>query len=448
MTEIIGIIITLLIAAIGFVVIASFRLLPKTPFLLSISYGYGLGFGLVGIHMFLLSRLGVAWHELALLIPWLVLAVYLLLARNLKKVRVKIPRVGSGISLVLIVIILSLIFYVIFEALLRPLTAWDGWASWLLKSRVFYIDGGIRDGVLRYVQSDYPLVVGLVGTFFYTLLGQINDRVVLLLSAGFYIATGGIFFFSLKNKIGIKLSLLFTFLLFATQNLIRHGGRYEAGQADLALGYFFLADTVLLSRYIKDKKISTLVLLNLFVGITGLIKNEGILFSLLIESILLWIIIAQKRFHHMIGLVPFVILFLDWQLYRLFSNMPKVSHYISASIHPERLSIIITEFVRQMINVQNWNLVWIAYMLACITWAFGSGRKNSAWIFLLLSISQLLVYVGVFMVTNTDTIGHIRGVFDRLLIHLAPIAIFFTALVVGGLKGHVPKLFNILYEKV
>ena len=59
------------------------------------------------------------------------------------------------------------------------------------------------------------------------------------------------------------MALIFTFLLLSTQNLVRHGGRFEAGYADLALGFYIFLSVLLLLDYLKiqNKKALFLFLL-------------------------------------------------------------------------------------------------------------------------------------------------------------------------------------------
>jgi hypothetical protein len=428
MSELSVIISILLIAFVGYLIIRGFRLLPNLSFLYILSYSYGFGVGVIALQMFLYARIGIAWNTISLLFPWAALFLIFLIKKRFKisyKPRLHWP--GVNFRTVLLVAILLLLGFVVFESLLRPLTAWDGWASWLLKSKVFFVDGGMKGGVFTYMDTDYPIVIGMIGAFVYTMLGEVHDRAVLLLFASFYICLGGVLFYSLKEQFGVGKSLLFTFLLLSTQNLIRHGGRFEAGQADLALGYYFLVCVTLLLRYIGDKNYKTLLLLNIFLGITALIKNEGIPMSLCIAGVALWHVMRRKEYRQLFLFLFYFIPIIDWQVYKVIADIPKLPGYIQLSVYPERVMSIISEFLKELTNILNWNLLWFVFFYSVFIWSLQKKKRRTHTIVLFLILFQFCIYFLVFSVSRVEPTDHIRNVFDRLLIHIAPVAVVFIS---------------------
>ncbi len=433
----------LFVTCLGSLIIVAFNLLPKEHPLSLLCFGYGLGVGLIGLQMFVYARIGLSFSLPLIVTPWFLFLLFPLrnkISYPYKRLKVRI----NAIDKVLLVFILCLLGFVFFESLMRPVTAWDAWATWLLKSKVFFIDNGIKSGIFRYLASDYPLLIGMIGTFVYEFIGSINDRVVLLVFSSFYIALSGVFFFTLLPKIGLTKSLLFTFLLLSTQNLIRHGGRYEAGQADLALGYYFLVDVVILLKYIKTKSFPTLILLNIFLGITALIKNEGIPISIFVCITVVFYVIKFKSYKQLVSLLFLFIPLLDWQVYKAISDMPKLPSYVQFALYPDRFFQIVKGFFQEAQNIKNWNLLWIVFLVSTVLFPFRKKENKTIGIILLLVYLQLAMYLLIFMNTTEDPTAHIKDVFDRLLLHIAPTAMLTISYITSDIinSSKIKRFFN------
>lgn len=426
----------LFITGIGFCCIKWLKLLPVGDNLLTLGYSYGLGVGLIAAQLYLYSRLNLPWDKYLLIFPWLIaLAIGIFLKRKIKlKIKVKWPKL-STIECLLLALIIPTVSYTLFEALLRPVTVWDGWAIWLLKSKIFFIDKEIIPGALAYVKSGYPLIISLLGTFVYIILGKVNDTAVLLASFSFYLFLGILFFGIIKRRFGTAYALLMTFLLLATQNLIRQGGRMEVGQADLALGYYFFICVSLLLAYLKDKNFRTLTLLNIFMGITALIKFEGLPFVLAIEFIILFVIFTKKSYKHLIAMLFWVVPVVDWQVYKAVSGLPAASFYNNVfNFSPGKTLSIFIDVFKELINVKSWNLLWITYFLSLGTLLY---KKSSEYIVLnSLICFQLVVYLLIYIFS---TVFAPDSSLERLLVHVAPLAMlslaFLLAEVIKAEKG-------------
>lgn len=418
-------VIILFITCLGFVIIRGFNLLPKKELLASIACGYGLGVGAVSTQLFIYARFDISWHPFWLLTPWIIFVISMVIFRReafIFKVD-KVPEFTIFEKCLIVGICLT-IAYVILEALIRPVTVWDGWAIWLLKSKLFFIDGTIQAHILDYIKSDYPLTISLFGSYIYILLGSIDDTSILLTSVAFLISLSILFFSTLKRYYGLSYALLFTFLLFTTQNFIRHGGRMEAGQADLPLSYFIFTCAILLLEYIRKSNPQIILLLSIFLGITVLIKFEGVVFSLIIVSILAYHIYQKKRYKHILFLLMWFIPLLDWQVYK---NMFGINvNYFAA--HPLEISLqkiasSIFGTLSELLNAKTWSLLWIIYFYGL----FFIKSKEQKTIFLLnvIILLQLSIYLMMyfFFAGNSP-----ESSIERLLMHLAPLAVLVIAL--------------------
>lgn len=412
------------ITAVGFFVLKWLNLLSGKSNLLVLGYSYGLGVGLISLQLYLYSRLNIPWVEYLLVVPWLIaIMFYAYIRRNKLRFNFKAPKL-SRIQCLLILLVLLTVLYTLFEALLRPVSVWDGWAIWLMKSKVFFIDGNILPSTLNYVRSDYPLVVGLLGTFVYLMLGKVNDTAVLFASFSFYLFLGILFFAIVKERFGLSYALVVTFLFLTVQNLVRHGGRLEVGQADLALGYYFFICATLLLVYIKDNNFKILVLLNIFMGITTLIKFEGIPFVLVVEAVILYKIFTKKLYTHLSATLLWVIPVTDWQVYKMtnhlvytyFSGRPIVVT-TAKTINAFRVTLL------ELIKVKSWSLLWLTYFYSLF--AYKKFKNREFLILNLLVISQLIVYFLIYIFTENNAP---ESTIERLLTHLAPMVMLYLSL--------------------
>jgi len=432
----------LFVTAIGFFCIKWLNLLSMKDNLLTLGYSYGLGVGLISIQLYLYSRLNLPWDKYLLVLPWLILLFLgiFLRRKNGFTVDFKWPKL-SKLEYLLVVLIVLTVSYTLFEALLRPVAVWDGWAIWLLKSKIFFIDGRIIPSALAYVKSGYPLIISLLGTFIYLMLGKVNDTAVLFASFSFYLFLGILFFALIKKRFGTTYSLLMTFLLLATQNLIRQGGRMEVGQADLALGYYFFICTSLLLTYVKENNYKVLVLLNIFMGITTLIKFEGLPFVFAIEFIILCVILTKKLYKHLIAMLFWIIPIVDWQVFKAISGLPVASFYnnvFNFSLN-KTLNIFIAVF-KELINVKSWNLLWIAYFFSIGAILYKKSREylvlNS------LICFQLLVYLCIYIFSSVFAPD---SSLERLLVHVAPLAMLSLAFLLADVIK-TEKLYGKLFR--
>ena len=156
MNTIIALVSIIFITSIGYAVLLILNLK-------SLSLSYGLGVGLIAAQLFIYSRLQIPWQKELLIIPWLIIFIIAIVLKykklkSKKKIKyLKLPRM-SRTQIILLAGILLTIAYTTFEALIRPVTVWDAWATWLLESKVFFIEGKINPEVFTYITSDYPLV--------------------------------------------------------------------------------------------------------------------------------------------------------------------------------------------------------------------------------------------------------------------------------------------------
>ncbi len=436
MNEFIVLLVIFFLSNIGFLIIYSFNLLPKTSVLSVMGYSYGLGVGIIGTQLYIYSRFSITWTKETIIIPWVVATIIFIIQ---KRKAIKLPKIGKPklhiFSIILVSAIICCGTYVLFEALLRPVSAWDAWAIWLLKSKVFFIDNGIKPGILNYVKSDYPLIISLLGTFIYIVLGRINDTSVLLAFFGFYFFLSILFFSILKERFGTVSALIFTLFLVTTQTIIRQGGRIEAGQADLAVGYFAFISFTLLIKYLKSSNKKTLLLLNIFLAFTGLVKFDGIPITIVIALFILIHIFKKKLYIHLYLLLLWIIPILDWEFYKKLNNVTKTyfaGHVFTFSF-VNIISVIKQEFF-ELINVKSWNMLWIVYFYTLLC---GMKKDYETLVLHTLILTQLVVYTFLYFFTVGNSP---ESSFERLLVHIAPLALYTVAVYTNNLFRQMPNI--------
>jgi len=412
-----------LLTLLGFCVFYLANVLEKKGFLEKISFSFALGIGICTFQMYLYSRFGVMWSPTTIVFPWTAIYIAAILKFKPHTFKIQIQKPKSIMSLVLLVLIIILMAFTSIEATLRPLNAWDGYASWLFRSKMYFIEGSIDPSLVTYLPTEYPPLVSLLGTFLYVFLGQIDDRAILITYAVFYISLGSLFYYSVKEKTGGTMALFFTFLLLSTQNLVRHSGRFEAGQADVILGYFLFVSFLLFFEFVKKRSVKTLAFLHFFLLVTALTKNDGVPLVLLVEIVLVALTIRQFGYKKLILSIIFIVPFFDWQVFKYFEGVVKSPEYIGSSIYPQRLPIIIKEFFKELFNIQNWNLMWLAVIVSACTIRIKQINLDLATPFIVLAI-DLVVLASVFFVTTPNPSEHIPNVLNRALLHIAPIGVY------------------------
>jgi len=445
MNEIIVIISLLFFIALGYALFLVSGLLSELNFFEKLPYSFGLGMGLVAFQLFLYSQLKIQWNYETLLFPWIFLIFYVLYKKAPKiyikhfNYKVKLSFTQKCLSILLLIAVA----YTAFEAWLRPLSAWDGWAIWLLKAKMFYIDGFVNPHAYHLLRDSYPYVINLSVTFLYIMLGKVDDRAVLLLFFGFYLMLGICFFNFSKKIFGITMSLFFTFLLLSLQNVIRHGGRFEAGYADLALGYYIFMSSTLLFQYIKSNKPKALILCSIFLGLTSLVKDEGVVFSIIMQLMMFVVIIKNKKFKQIFLSMIWLIPFLDWNLFKYINDI-HYSLYQNSTIHLLRFPQILLQIAQELLNIQNWNILWPIFFIGLFPFLFIKKRGMNIYLFFIMFL-QILAYIFVFMISPYPPYIHVPNVMNRLLLHVVALCVLLVEYVFANthvlylLKGNGKK---------
>lgn len=404
-------------------------LFPENKNILSrIGLAWGIGIGAIAFQMSFYSALRIEWSIISLLIPW-ILFIFLTFFLRTKAFVVKNISFPITFSFKFLLFLIFVLFsIVVIESLLHPVNSWDAVASWFLGGKAFYIDGFVNPSFIQFANNSIPPVLNLIIAFSYIVMGSVNDTYSLLLYPFFFLFSLIVFYSFIKMQLDRLPALFFTFLFAATPNILRHAGRYDAGYADFPLSYFFLSSVFVLFSFIKTRSTKSFVLLNILLSTGALVKSEGVPFFILVQFVALFYIITWKEYKKaliiFIGLLPLI----SWQIFKISYSLPG-NPFIVSEPNIYRLPAVILEVGREFVTVGRWNLLWIAFLISSAY--FLSKKKKERWETILFSIciGQLFVYLTVYLMTSREPIGHIRNSFDRLLLHIAPLAMAFIAFV-------------------
>lgn len=381
-----------------------------------------LGVGITSYLLFLLSIFGLLWNPVPIII--LTILPIFILRKYIPPIEIDLInsfKKNRFLDKILLSLNIGVVLYTFFQVLLRPLYAWDGWAIWLLKSKVFFYDGFLNPGIYHLLRDSYPFIMNLNNTFYYLFLGKPDDKAVLIVYFIFYLMTGIAIFSALRNIVGLTLSLLASFLFLSSQNVIRHGGRFEAGYSDLALGFYIFISTLFFRKAADSSDNRYYLLLGLLLGILSLIKQEGVVASLLIGLMGIFMVLKHKDevfkkfLALLIGYMPLAL----WINFKIQNNI-SYSLYEDFKIYLDRINEILLGIGREMISIQNWNFLWI-FFLFCLPFMIISRRLKYEIIFI---FALIFIYVFVFLGGPHDPTIHIANTMNRLLLHIAPLAVY------------------------
>lgn len=397
---------------------------------------FGMGVGLIAYSLSVVTFIGIPWTSTFIVgIQILIVALQL---NKLSLPKIKINRKRFSLIAILITVTFA---YVLFQSQLRPLYAWDGWAIWLLQAKYFFYEKGVESSFFRYAIIDYPTILGTYSSYIYLVLGKVDDKAVLLFFNSFYLALGLHFYATTKRYTNKKTALIFTFLLISTQNLMRHGGRYEAGHADLPLAFFIYVSTITTIQYWKAKNSKTLLTCFIFFGLMALTKNEGLPLSILLSAV---VISTMRKEHkkHIKSAVFWVVPVIIWQLYKIIHQVPPNNFVKLAAIDIYEIPIVLSAFSKEFVKVQNWNLLWITFVVS-VVYSFIKKRDSKTNIIALVVFFQLITYALVLLVAPTDITEHAL-ISDRLLIHIAPVATLLSAITFNKSTKSICQRFKVL----
>ena len=324
----------------------------------------------------------------------------------------------------------------------RPLFAWDAWASWSVKAKVWFYQQTMTPFVSaeEWLQSgdhsaytvigtDYPVTIPLIQTWAALAWGTWLEAAAnspwllcaIALGLGFYgqcRAAGA----------GIILAVLLTYLLLSLPLLNAHVAL--AGYADLWLASCYgLAAAAVVLWCINGER-GQLVLTLILGACLPLLKAEGTVWALTLTVPILVRLIGRWIWLLMLGLlVGCVIWFMAggvrigaWVITPKLIDIPRLGRFTLQYTNN-------WPAVRdQLLLVGSWHLLW--YLAPFSLLALFGRRSALFYGAVLLSVDLVMLYI-LFFFTHAAAWAEDGTAINRLFLHIAPLAVFLILLMLS-----------------
>ena len=421
-----------------------------------LALSYGTGIAAVSIWMAVMSLFGIRFSVpfiILCFLPFILAAAFLHLNSSnksrwglnptyfsFKKIAIKIGDLTLLEKFFILAITIEVI-YAFFRTFIKPMESYDAIAIYALKSKIFYLDRMIPSGFFKdftriVPHLEYPLLVPLAETYFYTFLGSLNDLLVKIIFPLYYAALVAVFYSTVARFLNRKASLFFTFLIATIPQITDFATN---GYADIPFSFYCSASFFYLYLWLKQKKASVLVLsfiLSLFAMWT---KAEGLMFALINAAVIIICMIKEKEIRAIgviyaaISLFAITAYILAWRSVGLAVNadfagtqVPLISKIITGF---KRIPAILYEYQIQFFGPKKWNLIWVFFIIGFIA-VFKKVFSKTMMPVTTAIILVLLGYSAVYMLSAAPQglSWHLSTSGSRLFIHFVPIVVLWLAL--------------------
>lgn len=410
--------------------------LPLKAFL-----GIGLGLGLTSSLYFFRLLLfpgqgGYIWIESGLLVAVLSALIF---RRRFKLDQVVRPGFPTGLQVGLMVaavlVVFSALSYSLSFARVSPHGDYDAQAIWNLRARFIYRSGdaweqAFSPEINRNFHMDYPLLIPLnvVGGW-NTLNGEIL-RVPAIQSMFFLYGLAGVLLSAiayLRSSAQAALSLI---VLLATPRILLMTGFQTA---DIAVAYYFLATLVLLVLALREDNSRLLMLSGCMAAYSAWTKNEGLPF-LILAGLSVWLLFRHRtpvpRLQAFLAgaALPLMTILL-FKAYLpashandLFAGNPFLV-ILGKVFDPARYVAILSRLFIELGGLGGWpfSILIVLLVYGLVMGVTHNTTMDRRWS--LLPLFQLLIYLGVYLITPHEVKWHMNYSMDRLLVHLFPMAL-------------------------
>lgn len=270
------------------------------------STGFLISTGFSTFLWFLFTTIGFTFDlNMCLIVLTVSIFLFLILNIMLNKINfsnIAIPKINKNkFQLVVILLILVAVGSSLVANLYWPIRDWDALTLYDFRGKFFASENSISEvfKIHRYYLG-YPLYTSLLHAFVYLLDTQGNPLFIYtLIYASFIVA----FYFSLKRITNNRIALIFTFIIAFTFEIFDHS---LLSYTNLPYSAFLLLGYLYFINYVKDTKLSSLILASLLIGLSGWIRSSD---PFWIPALLLMIYesIKNKKFNHLAMFIAIIL---------------------------------------------------------------------------------------------------------------------------------------------
>ena len=415
---------------------------------LSVGFGFGSSSCLVFVWMMTVGRLtrGVFILELMLLAG---LSALLICRRRAsisttadQPENIPIPCLSKPyfLGLAVGVAALSAIVSFWYLSLQNPHGKFDAYAIWNLRARFLYRGGEYWTNYtyVTWSHPDYPLFLPASIAGSWEFVGRETQLIPIVIGLLFTFATIGVIAMSIARLRGNRQGLLAALILLSTPFLIIHGA---SQYADVPLSFFFAATVALLFFQAESPgKRHFLILAGMAAAFSAWVKNEGILFLVLLFLLHFAVTTLAKGGKNwgsealalFMGASPVIVVVIIYKLCLAGTNDVIAAQGLVSTV-PQLLDIsryhlVASQFGKGLFSFGGWSPTFAMPVLLFFYFLLlGTNieKKHMATttIAVLLPVLMIMGYFTIYIVSPYDLARHLETSLSRLLLQVWPLAI-------------------------
>ena len=437
--------------------------LLRLPALLTLGAGFLLG--MIGLTLLLRTCSSLGWPLQFSPIVFLLLALTLVLTPLAVKARSQSGGEGTRFNELgytgrlffgaLLIVLIGRYAAFAWEILWQPMLAWDAWASWAVKAKVWFYQHQITpfvsnqawlsqadNPVYTVIGSDYPATIPLIQTWTSLAWGDWREAAANSAWPLCALALGLGFYSHCRISGGSALAaLMFTYLLLSIPLLNTHIAL--PGYADIWLASTYGLAALSLLQWCQSAHHGHLVLALLLACTLPMLKVDGTVWAFS----LLALIIARLAGRWLWGVLLLALAmgitwysiggfrWGDWTLTTQLIELPYIGRYeLSYTSNWPAVR-------EQLLFGGSWNMLWYFAPLSLLSLAIPGLRQRSAALFYgaLLLLLNLFVLYSLFFFTHAARWASDATSINRLFLHITPLAVFLLLLLFQQLSAHKAK---------
>lgn len=427
----------------------------KRPWAARISLAYGLGTGTLGLLLFYLCYAGLPatlGTILVIFLPFAGIFTYTCL-RGVKKPRLglqKIKRFRKYRPLdCLLFLVIALCLTIIFcRTLLLPMHLSDDRAQWGLKAKMIHQEQTVSLEALfepdrLQIHLAYPFLIPLLEAGFFSTMGEVNDRLVKLPFAVYFMCLLLLFYAAQKDFASHRHALLFTAMLAVLPSFIQDVlGNPSSGYADVPLAFYYFIAVVGFLNWLDRAQWQDLILATVFITFAMFTKQEGMyLWALMVAAglVLLTADPARRGRRKVMTFTAFILVPLlalsPWLYFKStfilslwekdWSPAQLTPAYISANLC--RVGPILKALQKNFFTATHWNWLWIIFFCLLVLYPRRSFKMPHGAIPMLVLGNICAVFMAV-LLYPWPWWGNFLGDMHRVLLLNIPLIALYCSL--------------------
>ena len=315
----------------------------------------------------------------------------------------------------------------------NTLGSWDGFRIWNIKAEFLYQYSDVWRNVFKLphfmMHNDYPLFLPCTTARIWKYAGVDSTDLNLITGLIFTFSIIFLLYFTVKKYKNKKLADVVCSILALTVPFITNG----ASQAsDIPLSMFILSSAVALLFFIDERKTIYIFLAVLFSGLSAWVKNEGMMYFLILVMLAVILLIYLKEYKKIIAagvsvLISACVLFLMKNTAKAPNDLYSGLILLKTYKHLWQIDYYII-IIKHLIKSIFWNFsMAFAYVLLFIP---GIKTEKKAGVFVLWSLIFLMSagYFTVYLLSPHDMDWILKNSIERIILHIYPVFILTLAL--------------------